>query len=71
MYHQGKLSSTYCVNNKEKSHKSHSVKVAGEIILTRYNNKTYRGDDIDWDKHPCDSFTKGDGSTITCKDEYG
>lgn len=45
-------------------------KLIGEIVLTRYNNKTYRIDDIDWEKHPTDSFTKADGSTITFKAYY-
>jgi len=45
-------------------------KLLGEIVLTRYNNKTYRVDDIDWDKHPSDSFTKADGTTITFKEYY-
>ena len=35
-----------------------------------YNNKTYRIDDIDWNKHPTDSFNKADGSTVTFKDYY-
>lgn len=31
-------------------------KFIGEIVLTRYNNKTYRIDDIDFDTHPQDTF---------------
>ena len=27
-------------------------------------------DDIEWEKHPSDSFTKADGSTITFKEYY-
>jgi len=45
-------------------------KLLGEIILTRYNNKTYRVDDIDWEKHPTDSFQKADGSSVTFKEYY-
>jgi len=40
-------------------------KLVGEIVLTRYNNKTYRIDDIDWNTHPSDSFTMQDGSSVT------
>jgi aubergine-like protein len=29
----------------------------GVIVLTRYNNKTYRVDDIDWDQSPRSTFT--------------
>nr|AIY62327.1 piwi [Fimbriaphyllia ancora] len=31
-------------------------KLVGQIILTRYNNKTYRVDDIKWDKYPNHTF---------------
>ena len=39
-------------------------------FIFSYNNKTYRVDDIDWDKHPTDSFSKADGTTITFKEYY-
>lgn len=42
----------------------------GLIILTRYNNKTYRVDDIDWDISPQDTFKKADGSEISFMDYY-
>jgi aubergine-like protein len=28
----------------------------GVVVLTRYNNKTYRVDDIDWDQSPRSTF---------------
>jgi len=28
----------------------------GAIVITRYNNSTYRIDEIAWDKHPSDEF---------------
>ncbi|KAG1974044.1 piwi-like protein 1 [Pimephales promelas] len=34
--------------------------LVGLIILTKYNNKTYRIDDIAWDHTPNNTFTKGD-----------
>ncbi|XP_075424811.1 piwi-like protein 1 isoform X1 [Ascaphus truei] len=42
----------------------------GKIILTKYNNKTYRIDDIDWDTHPTHPFKKADGSEITYLEYY-
>lgn len=36
----------------------------------RYNRKTYRIDDISWNKSPEDTFKKSDGSMITFKDYY-
>ncbi|XP_044863624.1 piwi-like protein 2 isoform X2 [Mauremys mutica] len=42
----------------------------GNIIITRYNNHTYRIDDIDWNKTPKDSFTMSDGKEITFIDYY-
>ncbi|KAL6264762.1 hypothetical protein P5V15_004860 [Pogonomyrmex californicus] len=34
--------------------------IVGTSVLTRYNNKTYRIDDIAWDKTPRYVFTRGD-----------
>lgn len=34
-------------------------KIVGSTVLTRYNNKTYRIDDIEWDSTPKDTFQKG------------
>ncbi|XP_022105120.1 piwi-like protein 1 [Acanthaster planci] len=49
--------------------------LVGEIVLTSYNNKTYRVDDIDWDKNPMHTFAKYDGTQISYaqyyKDAYG
>ncbi|XP_016062212.1 PREDICTED: piwi-like protein 4 isoform X1 [Miniopterus natalensis] len=42
----------------------------GLIVLTRYNNKTYRVDDIDWSVKPTHSFQKRDGTEITYVDYY-
>ncbi|XP_015196795.2 piwi-like protein 2 [Lepisosteus oculatus] len=42
----------------------------GSIVMTRYNNRTYRVDDIDWAKSPKDVFTMADGSQITFIDYY-
>ncbi|XP_061211371.1 piwi-like protein 1 [Neopsephotus bourkii] len=42
----------------------------GLIILTKYNNRTYRVDDIDWDANPQCTFKKSDGSEISYIDYY-
>ncbi|XP_035314327.1 piwi-like protein 4 isoform X1 [Cricetulus griseus] len=44
--------------------------LVGLIVLTRYNNKTYRIDDIDWSVKPTHAFQKRDGSEITYMDYY-
>lgn len=40
------------------------------LKFTRYNNKTYRIDDIDWSVKPTQAFQKRDGSEITYVDYY-
>uniref|UniRef100_A0A4W3IPR6 Piwi like RNA-mediated silencing 4 n=1 Tax=Callorhinchus milii TaxID=7868 RepID=A0A4W3IPR6_CALMI len=42
----------------------------GLIVLTRYNNKTYRIDDIDWSANPTGTFKKTDGTEISYIDYY-
>ncbi|XP_029162775.1 piwi-like protein Ago3 [Nylanderia fulva] len=44
--------------------------VIGTSVLTRYNNKTYRIDDIDWDKNPRYVFSRGDGEEISLIEYY-
>ncbi|KFP31525.1 Piwi-like 1 [Colius striatus] len=44
--------------------------LTGLIILTKYNNRTYRIDDIDWDGNPQCTFRKADGSEISLVDYY-
>ncbi|XP_042316537.1 piwi-like protein 4 [Sceloporus undulatus] len=44
--------------------------LVGLIVLTRYNNKTYRIDDIEWSVKPTDTFQKSDGTQITYEDYY-
>uniref|UniRef100_UPI00358F629F piwi-like protein 1 n=1 Tax=Myxine glutinosa TaxID=7769 RepID=UPI00358F629F len=42
----------------------------GQIVLTRYNNRTYRVDDIEWDRNPQMEFQRNNGSQITYVDYY-
>ncbi|XP_056135759.1 piwi-like protein 2 [Lampris incognitus] len=44
--------------------------LTGSIVITRYNNHTYRIDDIEWHKSPKDSFTMADGSLTTFLEYY-
>ncbi|TSO88073.1 Piwi-like protein 1 [Bagarius yarrelli] len=43
--------------------------LVGVIVLTKYNNKTYRVDDIAWDHTPNNTFKKGD-TDISFKEYY-
>jgi len=52
-----------CLNETYKTCKSNDIfmttmtkKLVGQIVLTRYNNKTYRVDDLAWGKTPKDTF---------------
>ncbi|XP_063807044.1 piwi-like protein 1 isoform X1 [Pseudophryne corroboree] len=42
----------------------------GQIVLTKYNNKTYRVDEIAWNMSPESTFKKADGSEISFLDYY-
>ncbi|XP_061205616.1 piwi-like protein 2 [Neopsephotus bourkii] len=39
--------------------------LVGSVVITRYNNRTYRLDDIDWSKTPQDTFTMASGEALT------
>nr|AZG02837.1 RNA-binding protein PiwiB [Platynereis dumerilii] len=44
--------------------------VIGQSVLTRYNNKTYRIDDIDWSQTPASTFSKDDKTQISYMEYY-
>ncbi|XP_030647575.1 piwi-like protein 2 [Chanos chanos] len=44
--------------------------LVGSIVITRYNNRTYRIDDIEWTKSPKDTFTMADGTQTSFTDYY-
>ncbi|XP_035670589.1 piwi-like protein 1 [Branchiostoma floridae] len=44
--------------------------LVGEVVLTRYNNKTYRIDDISWDENPRSCFTFHTGEQVSFVDYY-
>ncbi|XP_068994931.1 piwi-like protein 2 [Embiotoca jacksoni] len=47
-----------------------SKELIGSIVITRYNNRTYRVDGIEWKKSPKDTFTLMDGTKISFVDYY-
>ncbi|KAJ9591964.1 hypothetical protein L9F63_001476, partial [Diploptera punctata] len=44
--------------------------VIGCIVLTRYNNRTYRVDDIDWSQTPLSTFSNSAGRKISYLEYY-
>lgn len=44
--------------------------LVGTVVLTRYNNKTYRVDDIVWDKTPRQTFSTHSGGEMTFLEYY-
>ena len=42
----------------------------GSIVITRYNNKTYRIDEIAWDKNPTEEFDGRNGEKMTLQKYY-
>ncbi|MBZ3880328.1 Piwi-like protein 2 [Sciurus carolinensis] len=56
--------------SKENFQDECSKLLVGNIVITRYNNRTYRIDDVDWNKTPKDSFTMSDGKEVTFLEYY-
>ena len=46
-------------------HKAVEKCLLGSIVITRYNNKTYRIDGIEWDKNPLTEFEKNNGEKLS------
>ncbi|XP_033926325.1 piwi-like protein 2 [Melopsittacus undulatus] len=44
--------------------------LVGSVVITRYNNRTYRLHDIDWSKTPQDTFTLASGEVVTFSSYY-
>ena len=44
--------------------------VVGTVVVTRYNNRTYRVDDIAWDKNPMSTFTDHTGKSVSFVEYY-
>jgi aubergine len=63
-----------CVNNSKKGGGSwqelFKKGVIGCIVMTKYNNKTYRIDDVVFDQSPKTTFEVKDGNSLTYADYY-
>lgn len=44
--------------------------IIGSVVLTDYNNRTYRVDDVQWNVTPQSTFNKGDGSSVSYVNYY-
>ncbi|KAM8760023.1 piwi-like protein 2 isoform 1-T2 [Acanthopagrus schlegelii] len=56
--------------SKENFQDECTKELIGSIVITRYNNRTYRIDAIEWDKSPKDTFTLMDGTKTTFVEYY-
>ncbi|KAF7657525.1 hypothetical protein LDENG_00025830, partial [Lucifuga dentata] len=56
--------------SKESFQDECTKELIGAIVITRYNNRTYRIDGIEWNKSPKDTFTLMDGTTTTFVEYY-
>lgn len=50
--------------------KAFAMQVIGVVVLTDYNNNTYRVDDVDWQVSPENTFKMKDGSEISYMQYY-
>ena len=60
------------VASKNKRGDQNAIKAAliGNVVLTRYNNKTYKIDDMLFDSSPKSTFTNSRGETMTYIEYY-
>ncbi|KAJ0068202.1 hypothetical protein NL108_017257, partial [Boleophthalmus pectinirostris] len=56
--------------SKENFQDECTKELLGSIVITRYNNRTYRIDAIEWNKSPKDTFTLTDGTKTTFVEYY-
>uniref|UniRef100_A0A336MED6 CSON000333 protein n=1 Tax=Culicoides sonorensis TaxID=179676 RepID=A0A336MED6_CULSO len=58
-----------CVKNHRDYKEVYTKTIIGSTVLTDYTNKTYRIDDVDWDRNPSSTFETRDG-TISFAEYY-
>uniref|UniRef100_A0A8C0D1Y7 Piwi-like protein 3 n=1 Tax=Balaenoptera musculus TaxID=9771 RepID=A0A8C0D1Y7_BALMU len=68
-YNKSKKTEFY-KNREEDAKEKILKKLVGSSVLTKYNNRTYRVDDITWEKSPSSTFTRSDGSETSFVDYY-
>ncbi|KAM4577681.1 LOW QUALITY PROTEIN: piwi-like protein 2 [Odontesthes bonariensis] len=56
--------------SKENFQDECAKELIGSIVITRYNNRTYRIDAIEWNKSPKDTFTLMDGTQTSFSEYY-
>ena len=44
--------------------------LVGCIVVTKYNNRSYKVDDIDFNENPASTFTRKDGSRISYEEYF-
>ncbi|XP_077135461.1 piwi-like protein 1 isoform X2 [Ranitomeya variabilis] len=64
------MSSLYSSCGPQRFQDACCKELIGQIVLTKYNNKTYRIDEIAWNMTPASTFKKADGSEISFVDYY-
>ncbi|XP_073404629.1 piwi-like protein 1 [Dendrobates tinctorius] len=64
------MSSLYSSCGPQRFQDACCKELIGQIVLTKYNNKTYRIDEIAWHMTPESTFKKADGSEISFVDYY-
>ncbi|NXY90108.1 PIWL1 protein, partial [Alcedo cyanopectus] len=62
--------SLYYQVGEQKLKEACAKELIGLVILTKYNNRTYRIEDVDWNASPRCTFRKQDGSEISFVDYY-
>lgn len=50
--------------------KDFQTRIIGSIVLTTYNDRTYRVDDVEWSVNPLSTFSRSDGTSISYFDYY-
>lgn len=61
----------YAESNRDGGYKERVMSfLVGQTVMTNYNNKTYRIDDINWDADPMSTFDKRGGGNISFIDYY-
>jgi len=58
------------IENKNLFRENCIKELVGAVVLTKYNNKNYRVDDIAWDLTPTSTFCTSKGETISYVDYY-
>ena len=53
------------IQNPEQAMRAIKRALIGSVVISTYNNKTYRIDDVDFNSNPGASFKKSDGSSQT------